>query len=179
MISIPLTLILTTVAVWQGERPSGPEPGAAIPALRVQVAAGPGEGQRLDVASDREGRPTIYAFVQAAQLDRPMARLLRTIDEALAARDPSGELRLAAVWLTDQPENALEFLPRAQQSLRLTRTTWTVYEGQRQGPDGWSINDAVGITFVVARDRKVVRSFGLDSWSDADARRVLSALDTP
>lgn len=174
MIARPILALLVLTAS-PGELPSGPNAGEATPALRVRVADGPGVGETLDLTAERGGRPTIYAFVQAAQLDRPLARLLRAIDTALA--DASGEEpRLVAVWLTDTPEASLEFLPRAQQSLKMARTTWTVFEGARQGPEGWSINDSVGVTLVVARDGKVVRSVGLDSWSDSDARPTLAAL---
>jgi hypothetical protein len=169
-----LSMLVLTIS--PGELPSGPSVGEPIPGLRVRVADGPGVGETLDLTVERGGRPTIYAFVQAAQLDRPLARLLRVIDTALADETGDDGPRLVAVWLTDTPEASLEFLPRAQQSLKLTRTTWTVFEGARQGPAGWSINDSVGVTFVVARDGKVVRSVGLDSWSDSDARPTLAAL---
>lgn len=173
-------LAFASVPIWADELSSGPETGASVPALSVHVAAGPGAGAARDVAAERVDQATIFAFVQAAEFDRPMARLLKTIDDAITREGtPAPGAALVAVWLTDEPEKSKDYLPRAQQSLQTKATSWSVFDGPRQGPEAWSINDSAGITFVVARAGKVLVSRGFDSWEEADARKILRPLLAP
>jgi hypothetical protein len=172
----PLAIAYTPL-VKAADIPSGPEPDTAIKPCAVAIVAGQGEGETLDIVLRRAERPTIYVFVQAERFDRPTARFIRAIDETLkggVSQAPDAES--VAVWLTDAPEKSHEFLPRAQQSLKLEKTTWSIYDGSSKGPDSWSINDAALLTAVVARDGKVVRSFGYQSLDEVEPREVLQAL---
>ncbi len=185
MIHVSILTILALAPV-ADKLTSGPEIGAIAPALTAHVAAGIGTGESRNIATVRQGQLTIYAFVQAAQFDRPMARLIHTIDQGIADRssenDAAGSPALVTVWLTETPDQSREYLPRAQQSLKLKHTVWTVFEGPLQGPGGWSINDSAGLTLVVVdRQGKVIHSVGFDSWNETDAPPILKVLpvETP
>src|SRR5438874_10222916 len=77
---------------------SGPEKGKAVPALKVFDVTGPNKGKELDYKAERKDRPTVYVFVRADKWDRPMARFLRGLDEAVRKEK---DVHVVAVWLTD------------------------------------------------------------------------------
>jgi len=161
------------------EIPSGPDAGAKVPPLNVVAAVGEGLGETVNVVADRGGKPTIYAFVRADQWDRPMARLVKTLDDALVRGvKVANNASIVAVWITETPENAREYLPLAQQSLMLQKTRWAVFEGGKNGPEGWLLNDAAGLTVVVAREGTVLISAGFTSWNESDARPILRAFNS-
>lgn len=167
-------LLASGFATPPDEIPSGPEAGSALKPLQVAVAVGEKLGETIDAVKDRDAKPTIYVFVRADQFDRPMARVLKGIDDAFAnGFDAAPDAALVAVWITETPEKSRDYLPLAQQSLKLQRTRWTVFEGGKNGPEGWSLNDSAGLTAVVARDGKVLKSTGYSSWNERDARSLL------
>ncbi len=86
---------------------------------------------------------------------------------------------MVAVWLTDNPDKSKAYLPIAQRSIRLQKTPLAVFEGGKNGPDGWSINDMAGLTAVVVREGKVVFSKGYLSLNETDVPKVVEALKPP
>jgi hypothetical protein len=157
---------------------SGPAHGGPAPATlpAIVVHGEPAAGQ-ADLAEARDGEPTVFLFVRADRLDRPMARLMRTLDRALAdGVEGAPEAAAVAVWITDDPGASREYLPRFQQSLELEKTALSVFEGSLLGPEGWDINDAASLTAVVVKGGKVVLSTGYDSLGEADVRGVVRAI---
>jgi hypothetical protein len=173
-------LVVTIGPLEAGDIPSGPDAGSPLRPCPVAVIVGGQEGQTLDITADRGGKPTVFLFVQADRFDRPTARFIRAIDQALGAGiDDAPKAASVAIWLTDTPEKSREYLPRAQQSLKLEKTTWSIFDGPSRGPDGWSINDAATLTAVVVRGGKVVQSFGYQSLGEVEPREVLQTLKKP
>jgi hypothetical protein len=160
------TLLLAAAALAQV--PSGPSTGEKIEPLRVFDATGPNKDKELDYAAERKDRPTVYVFIR--EWDRPVARFLKVLDGALNSE--GGDAATVAVWLTDDKAGTKEYLPRAQQSLQMQKTAFTVFLGDRLGPDGWSINPNAFVTVVVAAKGKTAASFGYNSINDTDVRRV-------
>ena len=66
---------------------SGPKAGEKVGELKVFAVAGPVEGKEVDYAAERKDAPTVYLFVNAEKFDRPMARLLKTVDGKLGEVD--------------------------------------------------------------------------------------------
>jgi hypothetical protein len=153
---------------------SGPSAGSKIEALKVVTATGDNAGKEADYAKERKDKPTIFVFVQADKWDRPTARFLRALDEALV-KDYK-DVQIVAVWLTDDVAKAKDYLPKAQESLKLSQTTFTVHPGEKSGPAGWGINADAHVTAVVAQDQKVTASFGFGSLNETDAPAVLKKL---
>ena len=142
------------------EKISGPLAEMAVPAIHVYVIEGEGAGQqnRVELVSKRGKQPTIYFFVPSERWSRPTARLLRELDGKVSVAGP--EAKVAFVWLTDDLSEGKAYLPRAQQSLKLENSLWTVYDGDQFGPGEWGINIDADVTVVIARDGKVVHSIG-------------------
>jgi hypothetical protein len=175
--------LLLSLLVWgcvglpgvvQAQTESGPKAGSRIEKLEVVAATGDDAGKKIDFAARRGNKPVIVVFVQADKWDRPTARFLRTLDQNLSKdRD---DVQIIAVWLTDDVDKAKEYLPRAQDSLKLSQTTWSVYPGEKNGPPGWAINVDAHLTAVVVEDRKVTASFGYRSVNETDVPPVLKKL---
>jgi hypothetical protein len=170
--SLPLLwVLLTTLAAGQ-DVSSGPKKGEAVPALKVFDVTGPHKDKDVDYTAERKDKLTVYAFVQADQWDRPMARFLRKLDEAVQEQDAL----VVAVWLTDDADKTKEYLPRAQQSLQLQATTLTCFTGDKAGPKGWGVNADARLTVVVADKHKVAATFGYHSVNETDVPTVRDAL---
>lgn len=153
---------------------SGPKPGSKVEGLKVFAATGESSGEELDFAAQQKDKQTIYAFVQADKWDRPVARYLKTIDEALAKSHP--DVQVIAVWLTGDVEKAKAYLPKAQESLKMAQTIFAVHPGDNSGPAGWGINDQAHITVVVAKDAKVTANFAYRSVNETDSPALLKEL---
>ncbi|MCA9054464.1 MAG: hypothetical protein KDA75_11545 [Planctomycetaceae bacterium] len=152
---------------------SGPLAGTDVVGFPVFAVAGEVENETIDFVARREGKPTLYCFVPQARFSRPTARLLRLLDESVTKI--SDDARVVAVWVTSDVAESKAYLPRAQQSLKFTRTTLAVYEGSDTGPGEWGINVDVDLTVVATRNGKVQESFVLESPNETDADEILAA----
>jgi len=152
---------------------SGLAAKSKIPALKVVVVTGDNSGQEVDVAGDRKEQATVYVFIQAERWDRPTARFLKVLDTKLAEQRP--QARIYAVWLTDNVEQAKEYLPKAQQSLQLTLTSLTVHPGDKNGPNEWGINADASVTAVIGERAEATESFGYRSLNETDVPALLKA----
>lgn len=153
---------------------SGPGEGAVPQPLKAFAVTGPQAGSETDLTADTKGSPTILVFLRADRWDRPVARFVKTLDQELAKR--SGKEQLVAVWLTDDLEKGKEYLPKAQQSMRLEKATLAVFTGNQGVPEGWDIHPEAHATAVVVVADKVAGSFGYRSVNDTDAPDVLKKL---
>ncbi len=152
---------------------SGPDKGKAVPSLQVHDVTGPHEGKQIDYTSERKNAPTVFAFVQADKWDRPTARFLLKLDEALLKEGK--EAAVVAVWLTDSRDKTKEYLPVAQRSLNFQVTALTYFDGERSGPSGWGINTDAFITVVVANAGKVAAVFAYRSVNETAVPEVMKA----
>jgi hypothetical protein len=153
---------------------SGPAAGIAVPALTVYDATGPHADKELNYAADRKDKPTVYLFVVADKWDRPTARFLKKLDDAIAKH---ADARAIAVWLTDDVDATKRYLPLAQQSLSFQSTALTCYPAAKKTPDGWGLNLEAGVTAVVADKGKVTASQAFRSATEADVAAVVKAFE--
>jgi len=153
---------------------SGPAKDTKVPALKVFDATGEHAGQYIDYAQDRGDKPTVYVFIVAERWGRPMARFLRELDKQVANWDP--QAYVVAVWLSHDAAKGKEYLPRAQQSIKLRATALTVFDGDSAGPQPWSIDTGADMTAVVASGGKVAATGGYVSVNETLASEVFQAL---
>jgi hypothetical protein len=153
---------------------SGPTVGEKIPPLKVLHVVGDNEGNEADATGDRAEKPTIFLFVRTDRWTRPVARTIKLLDEK--ANKESEDVRLFAVWLTDDKEKTKEYLPRAQQSLRLERTALLLHPDLNTGPEHWGINSDADLTVVVTANKKVAARFGFVSPNEKVVEDLLKAL---
>jgi hypothetical protein len=169
--------VLTLAQVARAQVESGPAEGGKAEPLKVAVVEGQKPGEDVDLVAAAGEAPLVCVFVRAATWDRPVARFLKTIDAELAGRHP--DARVAAIWLTDDIPAAKEYLPRAQQSMKLTRADWTVAPEGPNGPNGWGINPGAHATAVVVAGGRVRFRRGYLSVNETDAPDVLKAVPEP
>jgi hypothetical protein len=171
-------LVLVVVAIGSGARGedvvSGPEKGKAPPALKVFDATGPHATKDVDYVAERKALPTVYVFVQADKWDRPMARFMKGLDEAV--QKEGGEAYVVAVWLTADADKSKEYLPLAQKSLQFQATALTCFTADKAGPEGWGVNADAHLTAVVVGDKKIAATFGYMSLNETDVPAVRDAL---
>jgi cytochrome oxidase Cu insertion factor (SCO1/SenC/PrrC family) len=167
-------VLVVLVGVLHADVESGPAAGSKVEPLKVLVATGDSAGKELDYATLRKDKPTIFAFVQADKFDRPVARFLKTLDDELAKK--RDDVHIVAVWLTEDKDKAKERLPAVQQSLKLAQTTFTIFQGDKSGPQGWSVNSDAHITAIVVHDNKVEASVGFVSVNETDVPAVTKKL---
>jgi len=166
-------LLLVSPAIGQDVE-SGPESGKPAAALKVFDATGPSKDKEVDYVAERKDKPTVYVFVQAGKWDRPMARFLRKLDEAVIKE--SADAYVVAVWLTDDVDKTKSYLPVAQQSLKLQNSALTCFTGEKAGPEGWGINADARLMAVVANKGRVAKTFGYRSINETDVPAVQEAL---
>jgi hypothetical protein len=169
-----LAVLLLAPGLLRADVDSGPQAGSAVEALKAAAATGDDAGKEVNFTAQRKDKPTIVVFVQGEHWGRPMARFLRAIDDALA-KDRT-DVHVVAVWLTDEADTAKEYLPRAQQSLKLAHTTFAVSGDGKSGPKGWGINLDAHLTAVVIQEQKVTASLAFQSLNETDAPSVLKKL---
>ena len=169
--------VLVACSSARGETASGPDVGSAVKPLKVDAVAGDQSGKQLDFVELRKEQPTVYLFVQADKLTRPMGRFVKTLDQELdKGVDTAPGAVCVAVWLTEDVNQSKEYLPRFQQSVQLSRTTLAVFDGAKAGPNDWAINLDAHLTAVVVRDGKVVKCFGYQSLNETNVPEVVAEL---
>src|SRR4051812_17491497 len=60
-----------------------PSAGSKLEPLKIKMITGNNAGEELDFVAARDGKPTVYVFIQAEKWDRPVARFLKTLDQDL------------------------------------------------------------------------------------------------
>lgn len=151
---------------------------ADLSPLKVWAVTGSHAGNAVDYVAERKDQTTVYLFVNGATWDRPIGRYLKVLDTKLAEGvKKSEDAQVIAVWLSDDAAKGKEYLPKAQQSLKLTRTDWTVFEGEKAGPEGWNVDVADHLTAVVVRGGKEIDRFKYKSTNDTDVPDVIKALE--
>jgi hypothetical protein len=157
-----------------GDLETGPAKGTATPVLKVFAVTGEQENKEVDFVAERKERTTVFVFLRSDKFDRPIARFLRTFDEHL--RKEAKDCLVVVVWLTDDVDKGKEYLPRVQQSLKLTQTVFTVYTGEQAGPADWAINGDCHASVIITHAKKVHATFGYKSLNETDVRKVAQAL---
>lgn len=175
----PLYVVLVCLLPPSGLRDleTGPAKSTALPALKVHAVTGDKENMEVDFAAERKDKTTAYIFLRSDRFDRPIGRFLRVFDEGL--RKDAKECQAIVIWLTDDVEKGKEYLPRVQQSLKLTHTVFTVYTGEIAGPTDWAINGDCHMSVILAHQGKIHATFGFRSTNETDVPKVLKALPKP
>lgn len=152
---------------------SGPAVDNPVPELKVYAVTGEHADKEVTISAERMDKPTVWVFVPKDQWDRPMARMIKELDGKLA---DVTDARLVAVWLTDDQFTTKEYLPKAQQSIKLERSALTFYQGDPAGPADWGINPDANVTVVVSGGGRIGATWGFVSVNETVTEQILSAL---
>jgi hypothetical protein len=166
-------LCASTIAA-RADVASGPKAGDKVEDFKAYGVVGAIEGKEGSYIQERKGQPTVFVFVQQEHWDRPMARFLKTLDGD--AKGANEKAAVVVIWLTEKPDAAKDYLPKANMSLSFTNTSLGVFEGDKTGPNNWGINVDAHCTAVVTQGGKVVESIAMQSVNETDTKKVVEAL---
>jgi hypothetical protein len=166
---------LAIVAIVRADVMSGPAVGTEVTELTVYGVTGDVQNEDVDFVAHREGKPTLYCFVPHAKWTRQAARLLKALDGRIT--EVGDDAAVVVVWLTENPEETKEYVPRAQQSLQFENTSMAVCTDDPLGPIEWAVNLDAEVTAIVTVDGEVKKTFGFVSANDTVADDVLEAFE--
>ena len=172
-VALVIAVVLSSSSV-RADVASGPGEGTAVEKFKVAVVAGESSGKELDFVTERKDKPTVFVFVSADKWSRPMAQFIKVLDDKLKA--DRTDVDIVAVWLTDDAAKSKDYLPKAFGSLKTERTAWSVFAGEKTGPNNWGINPDADITVVVSDGAKAKFSKGYLSINGTEVPKVLEAL---
>lgn len=153
---------------------SGPAVGSDLPGLKAEAATGDDAGKKITFTTVRKAKPTVYVFVRADRFDRPIARYLKALDQAVVAL--AKDTHVVAVWLTEDAEKTRAYLPKVQQSMKFEATTLAFYAEDKLGPNAWALNDRAFVTTVVSDGVKVTARFAEQSLNETNVPEVAAVL---
>lgn len=172
LLAAVLPLLVAHTALAQAK----PEVGAEFKPFKTFGVAGQFNGAEVELAKPVE-HPQVYLFVAADKFDRPTARYIKTLDNAiLKGIEGVNAIDAYAVWLTDDAQASKDYLPKAHQSLRLGQVSLAVFEGPKQGPDGVGIDPDAHLTVVLVRNGKITASFAYASTNETDVPELIRAI---
>ena len=169
-----IATIIFVTSVARADIESGPNVGTAVTALKVFAATGDHAGKELDFAADRGAKPTVYVFIPYDRFDRPLARLLKTLEKSVI--EAGNEATVVTVFLADDEAAAKDRLPKVQMSLQFTSNPLAIFPSMKQGPEGWQVNTDAQLTALVVIDGKVAAKFGYRSANETVAPEIVEAL---
>jgi len=169
-----IATIIFVTSVARADIESGPNVGTAVTALKVFAATGDHAGKELDFAADRGAKPTVYVFIPYDRFDRPLARLLKTLEKSVI--EAGNEATVVTVFLADDEAAAKDRLPKVQMSLQFTSNPLAIFPSMKQGPEGWQVNTDAQLTALVVKDGKVAAKFGYRSANETVAPEIVEAL---
>ena len=172
-VALVIAVVMSSSIAW-ADVASGPGEGNALEPLKVVVVAGESSGKELDFVAERKEKPTVFVLIVADKFSRPMARFIKVLDDKLKA--DRMDVDIVAVWLTDDVAKSKDYLPKAFESLKTNRTAWSVFPGEKTGPNNWGINPDADITVVVSDGVKAKFSKGYRSINETEVPKVFETL---
>jgi hypothetical protein len=155
----------------------GPEVGKQVPSLKTVQIAGEQRGKEVNWKQESKDKPTIFIFIRSDKWDRPLARVLRLVDESVAQdrQNASPGAQVALIWVTKDVDKAKEYLPRVQQSIKLQASNWNVFEGELYDVEGWVLSGDSTINVIIAKENKIAWGRAFQNVSDSLARTIRAA----
>ncbi|HMO37350.1 MAG TPA: hypothetical protein PKA06_15030, partial [Gemmatales bacterium] len=169
-----ILLFTSLVVASNDEIPIGPEKGQPVPSLKVTQIHGEHAGKQLD-AKDLAAKGVIYVTIQKDHWDRPIARVLKLLDQEVSKLDKS-KPTIFVIWISKDSEHAEEYLPKAQQSLKLQSTSWNHFHGEIYDATGWQLSSDGPLNIVYAKEDKVLWGCCFTSLQERHVYKVMSLL---
>jgi hypothetical protein len=146
--------MLTFIPMWDdNDIKAGPEVGKPIPELKLSQIHGADAGKEVDARELAKPASTIFITIRKDKWDRPVARVLRQLDEAVAKQDSKAQIVI--VWVSKDADHAKEYLPKAQQSLKLSASSWNHFNGEVYDAAGWQLSGDGPLNIIITKAGKV------------------------
>lgn len=153
---------------------AGPDVGKPVPELKLTQIHGDQAGKEVDARELAKTTSTIFVTVRKDKWDRPVARVLRQLDEAVSKQD--NKARIVLVWVSKDADHAKEYLPKAQQSLKLQASSWNLFNGEVYDAAGWQLSGDGPLNIIIAKAGKVHWGQAFGTVDEKVAAKVTAAL---
>lgn len=178
--TVPLLTVLFLAAIFDNDDgvAVGPDPGKPIPDLKSFQVIGEHAGKEINWKTATKDKAILFVFVRSEKWDRPTARLLKKLDDSLGEdrQKQASAPALAIIWVTKEPDKAKEYLPRAQQSLKLEKSSWNVFSGEIYDMEGWVLSGDAMINIVIAKENRVAWGRAYQTANETLVRPIRQAL---
>ena len=102
---VGLPALVATAALAEGDLVSGPEPGKALPELKVLDVTGPQKDKELNYVAERKDKPTVYLFLREFDRQAPSGQRgvgdesnQRSFEFANIGLDAASDVERHVVW---------------------------------------------------------------------------------
>jgi hypothetical protein len=156
---------------------AGPELNKPIPGLKTLQIVGDLAEKEIDWKETTKTKPTLIVFVRSDKWDRPVARVLKQLDNALvAARKDLPDAHLAIVWISKDGERAKEYLPKVQQSIKMQVSSWNHFNGEVYDASGWQLSGDGALNIVLVKDNKAVWGRAFSTMQESISNQTMMEL---
>lgn len=171
-----ITLVSLTGVIDDNEVNAGPETGKPVPSLKAVQIIGDHQDKTLDWSEESKNQPTFFVFVRSDKWDRPVARIIKDLDTAVnELRKEEPKVHICIIWISKDVEKAKEYLPRAQQSIKLQVSSWNHFIGEVYDITGWQLSGDGALNFVITKDGKTTWGKGYVNPNENIAGKVIQA----
>lgn len=172
-----LVCLLLPLPLDDKEIVAGPESNKPVPSLKTLQVVGDHADKDVDWKELSEKKPTLLVFVRSDKWDRPVARVLKQVDDALiAARKDLPDVHIGIVWISKDAEKAKEYLPKVQSSIKLQASSWNFFNGEVYDATGWQLSGDGAINLVHIKEGKAVWGRAYSTMQESIARQAIMAL---
>lgn len=174
---LTLLCLLLSTGFDDKEIVSGPELNKPVPSLKTLQVVGDHADKEVDWKELTEKKPTLLVFVRSDKWDRPVARVLKQVDDALiAARKDYPDVHIGIIWISKDAERAKEYLPKVQLSIKLQASSWNFFNGEVYDAAGWQLSGDGAINIVLVKEGKSTWGRAFDTMQESIARQAMAAL---
>lgn len=173
------TLSLLLLCSWIDDKEivAGPELNKPIPSLKTLQIVGDHADKEIDWKETAKTNYMLIVFVRSDKWDRPVARVLKQLDDALvAARKDLPDAHIVIVWVSKDGERAKEYLPKVQQSLKMQVSSWNHFNGEVYDASGWQLSGDGALNIVLVNDNKAVWGRAFSTMQESITRQVMAEL---
>lgn len=156
---------------------AGPELYKPIPSLKTLQIVGDQADKEINWNETAKTKPHIIAFVRSDKWDRPVARVLKQLDDALiTVRKDIPDVHLGIIWVSKDIERAKEYLPKVQQSIKLQASSWNHFNGEIYDTTGWQLSGDGALNIVIVKENKAAWGRSFSTMEESIVRKTISAL---
>jgi len=172
-----LTLLLFIPWMDDKEIVAGPELNKPIPSLKTLQIVGDHADKEIDWKETAQAKPTLIVFVRTDKWDRPVARVLKQLDDALiAVRKDLPDAHVGIVWVSKDADKAKDYLPKVQQSIKLQASSWNHFNGEVYDATGWQLSGDGALNIVLVKDNKAVWGRAFSTMQESIVKQTMAEL---
>lgn len=172
-----LSLLLLSAWIDDKDIVAGPELNKPIPSLKTLQIVGDHADKEIDWKETAQTKSTLIVFVRSDKWERPVARVLKQLDDALiAARKDLPDAHIGIVWVSKDAEKAKDYLPKVQQSIKLQASSWNHFNGEVYDATGWQLSGDGALNIVLVKGNKTIWGRAFSTMQEGIVKQTMAQL---